>query len=92
MGVVLALALGAAAGLNPYVTAAIAAVVAMDGRYFQPNPGLGFVATPAFLIVALALLPVDLFADKFRRSGGLMDRVSWLVRPLTGAALGGAAM
>ena len=48
--------------------------------------------TGAVFLIALLLLPIDLFADKFPGSGGLMDRVGWVLRPVAGGLAGAAVM
>ncbi len=92
MSVVLALALGISSGLNPYVTVAITSVVAARSDLLTPAPAFAFVASTGMFVGALLLLPIDIFADKFPRSGGLMDRVGWVLRPVAGGIVGGAAM
>ena len=92
MSVVLALALGISSGLNPYVTVAIASVVAAHSDLLTPAPAFAFVASTGMFVGALLLLPIDIFADKFPGSGGLMDRVGWVLRPVAGGIVGGAAM
>ena len=89
MGFVLAIALGVAVGLNPYVAVAITALVAWRSDLLTPSAGFEFVDTLATFVVALGLLPIDLFADKFPRSGGLMDRIGWVLRPAVGGMVGG---
>ncbi len=92
MSVVLALALGISSGLNPYVTVAITSVVAARSDLLTPAPAFAFVASTGMFVGALLLLPIDIFADKFPGSGGLMDRVGWVLRPVAGGIVGGAAM
>ena len=92
MSVVLALALGISSGLNPYVTVAIVSVVAARSDLLTPAPAFAFVASTGMFVGALLLLPIDIFADKFPGSGGLMDRVGWVLRPVAGGIVGGAAM
>ena len=84
--------LGVAAGLNPYVTVALTAVFAWRSDLVPLNPAFAFVGTSAVFLVALLLLPIDLFADKFPGSGGLMDRVGWVLRPVAGGLAGAAVM
>lgn len=92
MSVVLALALGVSSGLNPYVTVAITSIVAARSDLLTPGPAFTFVASTGMFVGALLLLPIDIFADKFPGSGGLMDRVGWLLRPIAGGIVGGAAL
>ena len=92
MPFVLAPVLGVATGLNPYVTVAITAVVAWRSDLLDVATPFEFVATSGMFLVALLVLPIDLFADKFPGSGGLMDRAGWVIRPLAGAMLGGAVI
>ena len=92
MSLVLALALGISSGLNPYVTVAIASIVAARSDLLTPAPAFAFVASTGMFLGALLLLPIDVFADKFPGSGGLMDRVGWVLRPVAGGIVGGAAM
>ena len=84
--------LGVAAGLNPYVTVALTSLFAWRSDFVTPNPAFEFVGTSAVFLVALLLLPIDLFADKFPGSGGLMDRVGWVLRPVAGGLAGAAVM
>ena len=84
--------LGVAAGLNPYVTVALTALFAWRSDFVTPNPAFEFVGTSAVFLIALLLLPIDLFADKFPGSGGLMDRVGWVLRPVAGGLAGAAVM
>lgn len=84
--------LGVAAGLNPYVTVALTALFAWRSDFLTPNPAFEFVGTSAVFLIALLLLPIDLFADKFPGSGGLMDRVGWVLRPVAGGLAGAAVM
>ncbi len=90
MTVLLALALGIACGLNPYVSVAIVSIAAARSELVTLAPGFGFVAANATLAAALLLLPIDLFADKLPGPGGVMDRVGWALRPAAGGMLGGA--
>ena len=92
MSLVLALALGISSGLNPYVTLAIASIVAARSDLLTPAPAFAFVASTGMFLGALLLLPIDVFADKFPGSGGLMDRVGWVLRPVAGGIVGGAAI
>jgi uncharacterized membrane protein len=92
VGFVLAIALGVAAGLNPYVTVAIMAVVAWRSSLLTTSPGFEFIGTLTVVVIALALLPVDLFADKFPGSGRHIDRIGWLLRPAAGGLVGGAVV
>ena len=93
MDFLLAASLGTATGLNPYVTVAITALVAWrNSSLLIVGEPFNFVGTPTMFMVALLLLPIDLFADKFPGSGGLMDRFGWIVRPLSGGILGGAVI
>jgi len=84
--------LGVAAGLNPYVTVALTSLFAWRSDFVTPNPAFEFVGTSAVFLIALLLLPIDLFADKFPGSGGLMDRVGWVLRPVAGGLAGAAVM
>ena len=88
MSLVLALALGISSGLNPYVTVAIASIVAARSDLLTPAPAFAFVASTGMFLGALLLLPIDVFADKFPGSGGLMDRVGWVLRPVAGGIVG----
>ncbi len=92
MSLVLALALGISSGLNPYVTVAIASIVAARSDLLTPAPAFAFVASTGMFLGALLLLPIDVFADKFPGSGGLMDRVGWVLRPVAGGIVGAAAI
>ncbi len=92
MPFVLAAALGVAVGLNPYVTVAIVSLLALRTDFLIASDPFAFVATSGVFVVALLLLPIDLFADKFPGSGGLMDRVGWIIRPAAGGMLGGTVM
>ena len=92
MDFMLAAVLGVAAGLNPYVTVSITAVVAMRSTLLVTSAPFAFVGTAPTLVAAMLLLPVDLFADKFPGSGGLMDRAGWILRPVAGGMLGGAVI
>ncbi len=80
--------LGVAAGLNPYVTVALTALFAWRSDLVTANPAFAFVGTGGMFVIALLLLPIDLFADKFPGSGGLMDRVGWVLRPVAGGLVG----
>lgn len=80
--------LGLAAGLNPYVTVALTALFVWRSDLVTANPTFAFVGTGGMFIVALLLLPIDLFADKFPGSSGLMDRVGWVLRPVAGGIVG----
>ncbi len=93
MDFLLAGVLGTSAGLNPYVTLAITALVAWrrPGLLTVSEP-FEFVATITVFVVALLLLPIDLFADKLPASGGLMDRAGWILRPAAGGIVGGAVI
>ena len=84
--------LGVAAGLNPYVTLALTSLFAWRSDFVTPNPAFEFVGTSAVFLIALLLLPIDLFADKFPGSGGLMDRAGWVLRPVAGGLAGAAVM
>ena len=92
MPFVLAAALGVAVGLNPYVTVAIVSLLALRTDLVVASDPFAFVATSGVFVVALLLLPIDLFADKFPSSSGWMDRASWVIRPAAGGMLGGTVM
>jgi hypothetical protein len=74
------------------VTVAITAIVALRSNLLDVATPFEFVATSGMVLAALLVLPIDLFADKFPGSGGLMDRAGWVIRPLAGAMLGGAVI
>ncbi len=92
MPFVLAAALGVAVGLNPYVTVAIVSLIAWRTDLLVASDPFVFVATSGVFVIALLLLPIDLFADKFPGSGGLMDSIGWIIRPVAGGVLGGTVM
>jgi hypothetical protein len=91
MSFVLALALGISSGMNPYVTVAITMIVAERSDLLKislPDP----ISANTVLVVALILLPLDIFGDKFSSTGRLVDRIGWIVKPITGGVLGGIVL
>jgi hypothetical protein len=91
MSLVLAVALGVSSGLNPFVTIAITMIVAARSDLLKitlPDP----VSANTIVVVALVLLPLDIFGDMFSATGRLVDRIGWVVRPTVGGALGGIVL
>lgn len=91
MSFVLALALGVSSGLNPYVTVAITMIVAARSDLLKITL-LDPVSANTIVVVALVLLPLDIFGDKFSATGRLVDRIGWVVRPAVGGVLGGIVL
>ena len=80
MSLVLALALGISSGLNPYVTVAIASIVAARSDLLTPAPAFAFVASTGMFLGALLL-----FAHRRVRR-----QVPWQRRPNGPRGLGAA--
>ncbi len=88
-----ALALSAAAGLDLYLIALLAAVAVRLGWFAEPAlSGLAPVALAPVMAVALILFLVGFFIDKTPRLDSLWDWPHWLARPAGGALLAGWAL